>query len=356
MSFSVFTKYFYFTLFLLIALLSIDARAEPDVLVSEPVNLDINVNNEEADYYDNEAPENPPEETPKEKETERSFFSFIDKSQKFISSGVEALARNMDQFFSDDKDFYSSNGSSLRLREDTVFSERGKKDSESNVSFNLRLPKTEKKLKIFFETSAEADPSDVTTQAESTPAALAAKSDYVAGIQGESGERFGWKYKAILGGHFVPRFEPFMKFKFRREDKFDKWSINWQETPYWYTTFGWGFDSYLEFNRKIANGNLFRSATFAGWRKENDFFTLSHVFTMFHALDKKKAMSYYMGVYGLSEPKIHTTNFLLGLTYRQNIHKDYLFIELAPQVKYEKINNFRAEHTLLFRLEMVFNK
>ena len=260
----------------------------------------------------------------------------------------------MDQFFTDDKDFYSSNGSSLRLREDTVFSEGGKIDSVSNVNFNLRLPKTENKLKIFFETSPEPEPYDVTTQAESTPEALAAKSDYVAGIQAESGEIFGWKYKPILGGHLAPRFEPFVKFKFRREDKFEKWSINWQETPYWYTTFGWGFDSYLEFNRKIANGNLFRSATFAGWRKQNDYFTLSHVFTMFHALSSKKALSYYMGAYGLSEPKIHTTNFLVGLTYRQNIHSDYLFMELVPQIKYEKINNFDAEHSLLFRIEMLF--
>ena len=77
---------------------------------------------------------------------------------------------------------------------------------------------------------------------------------------------------------------------------------------------------------------------------------------MFHAIGKNKALSYYAGVYGLSEPQLHATHYLLGLTYRQSIHKDYLFIEIQPQILYQKINGFQPEHTLLFSLEMMFKK
>ena len=101
---------------------------------------------------------------------------------------------------------------------------------------------------------------------------------------------------------------------------------------------------------------MFRSSTFARWRKITENIELGQFLSMFHTLDKKKAISYYAGVYGLSEPTIYTTHYLIGLNYRQNIYKDFLFFEILPKVLYQKTNNFRAEHSLTFRVEMVFKK
>lgn len=297
----------------------------------------------ELDQYDDQA------------ETETHFFSFLDEPQEYITAKMESMARNLDEYFTDNRDYYVSSGSYLKIRQSVVLKERGIIQSPRSVSFKLRLPNTEKRLKIFFETPTEKQPYDISTQTEETPPKTAlSEGEYILGIQGESGEKYGWKYKPTLGVNIDSKLDPFARFRLTRDYQFTKWNINWQETPYWYDSIGWGFDSYFELNKRISDPYLFRSATFAGWVYETDNFDLSHVFSLFHSLSDKKKMSYYAGAYGLSKPNIHTTHFLLGITYRQNIHRNYLFFEVEPQILYQKINRFHPEHSLTFRLEMVF--
>ena len=77
---------------------------------------------------------------------------------------------------------------------------------------------------------------------------------------------------------------------------------------------------------------------------------------MIHTLSKRRAVSYFVGAYGISEPTVHATHYIVGATYRQNIHKDYLFYELSPQLEYKKENDFHSEFSLLFRVEIIFKK
>ena len=285
------------------------------------------------------------------------FFSWLDSLDESVGSSIEYVARNMDDYLSDSTDNYKSSGSYLRVRQNYIIRERGITESPTQISFKLRLPNTEKKLKLFFETSAERNPYDISTSTkEAPPATTVENTNYAVGLQGESGERYGWKYKPTLGANIDSGVDPFLRFRFTKEIKFVKWDINWQETPYWYNSIGWGIDSYFEMNKRISENALFRSATFAGWVYKTDNADLSHVFSVFHKLDDKKNMAYYAGVYGLTQPRISTTEFLVGITYRQELHKHYLFFEVEPQIRYLKTNRFHPEHTLTFRLEMLFKK
>ena len=218
------------------------------------------------------------------------------------------------------------------------------------------MPHTKRKLKFTLESDADERSDEVSAQSENTPIAAVEEKDYFAGIQATLGRKDEWQFKPSIGLRLSSSIEPYIRFRARRKYEFNKWSIRWHETPYWFDSFGWGFDSYLEFNRKVTDDDLFRASTFARWTNEIDKFELSQTFTMYHTLSKRRAVSYFAGVYGESEPTVYATHYLLGLTYRQNIHKDYLFVEVVPQIKYEKINDFHAEHSILFRIEMVFKK
>jgi hypothetical protein len=286
---------------------------------------------------------------------QRRFFSFLDTPHEYITAKIESMARNLDDYFTTSSDFYVTSGSYLKLRLYLVFKERGGIEKSNSVSFKLRLPNTEKKLKIFFESPEEKKSYDSSLETKETPpSTVVNEGNYVLGIQGESGEKYGWKYKPTLGIDIDSKIDPFARFRFTRDYQFVTWNINWQETPYWYNSIGWGFDSYFELNNRISDQYLFRSATFAGWKYEPDNFDLSHVFTLFHSVNDKTKMSYYAGVFGLSKPVVYTTSFLLGINFRRDIHKNYLFFEVEPQIRYQKINRFHPEHSLTFRLEMVF--
>lgn len=291
-----------------------------------------------------------------ELEAEESFFSLFDNPQDYVSSGVEDMARSIDSFFVEDEIFYESSGSYLRLIHSRIFEEGGKQSSLNKVRFKLRLPETQKRLKLFFESSKTDEPYNVTTQTESASKTVGEEDDYVLGIQAESGEGFGWKYKPRIGAHLGSSVEPFVQFKFSREDKLGLWTLSWDEIPYWDDSIGWGFDSSLVFNRKIDERNLFRSSTYAGWKNSTDMFDLRQVFALFHTFSSRRAISFYTGAYGVSEPTTQVTQYLVGSMYRQNIHKDYLFIEIEPQIRYQRINRFQPEHSIAFRFEFVFKK
>lgn len=275
------------------------------------------------------------------------FFSFLDEPQKYFSLTVESLARNLDEFFSADNVFYETSGTQLRLREDAIWTESAGIKIKGDVRLKLQLPHTQKKVRFIFQSDEEQNPYLLDSEQDN---------EYSAEIRGSIGSKDGWKLDPSIGAYLGETIDTYIKFRLNREYNFDKWSIHWDETPYWVASHGWAFDSYLEMNRKINEKDLFRSSTFAGWRKDIDYFELNQIFSMYHRLSDKKAISYFTGFYGISEPKIHTTKYLIGLNYRQNIHKDYLYIELKPEIKYQKINDFRPEYSMIFRLEMLFKK
>lgn len=286
----------------------------------------------------------------------KPFFSFLDSPQKIISSGVESFAKNIDEFFSSDKIFYEASGTYLRVRADTIVSEAGVIGYEGDVKFKLRLPNTKKKLKFTLESDVNERQDDLISQPENTPIAAIEEKDYFAGVQATLGKKEEWQFKPSLGLRLSSNIETYFRFRAKRKYEFDKWSVRWNETPFWFDSLGWGVDSYLELNKVITNDALFRASTFARWTNEAEQFDLSQTFSMYHTLSKRRALSYFAGVYGVSEPTVFATHYLLGLTYRQNIHKDYLFLEIAPQIRYAKDNDFHSEHSLLLRLEMVFKK
>ena len=350
--------FLYLILFLVSALMSISANAEPEMLVPGVSTPDIKKENLEIDLFIDDEKEEFPQDAPLQKklEPEEPFFSFLDKPQEYISSGVEAFARNMDEFFSDDKVFYDTSGTYLRLRADAILSEGGDIGYTGDIKLKLRLPHTKRKLKFLLESDANERPDEISAQPENTPIQAVEEKDYSIGLQATLGDKAGWQFKPSIGLSLSSPIDPYVKFRFKRKYEFTKWSIRWHETPYWFDSFGWGFDSYFELNRKISEDDLFRASTFARWTNEIEQFELSQVFSMFHTLSQRRAISYFAGVYGESEPTVYATHYLLGLTYRQNIHKNYLFYELIPQIKYQKINDFHAEHSLTFRIEMVFKK
>lgn len=350
-----------FTLFFFSAFPPIDTKAEQETsvlgeMVQEiaPDSLEIETSDE--DELDEDITETCPINTPDQIETQNPLVLYLDDAQKSISSRVDSLARNIDEFFTRNGEAYDSTGTYLRLRHNAISREGGIIDYTTDVRFKLRLPNTQKKLKLFFETSSEKDPDNISTHVENTPASEVKDGDSVLGIQFTSGDKYGWKFKPRLGIHFSSIVDPYVKFRFIREKEYVKWDLKWHETLQWYDSIGWGVDSYFELSRKITKDDLFRSSTFARWTNEADQFELSQVFSMFHIFSKKKAITYYAGAYGLSEPEVYVTHYLLGANYRRNVYKDYFFIEIEPQIKYQKINDFHAEHSITFRLEINFKK
>ena len=78
---------------------------------------------------------------------------------------------------------------------------------------------------------------------------------------------------------------------------------------------------------------------------------------LFHRINDKSALSYESSATGITEPQVLTTDYRLGIRYRRNIYRKWLFYEVAPEVTWPKISTTDDRHSIFavtFRLEVFF--
>lgn len=284
------------------------------------------------------------------------FFSFLDAPQKRISSGLEAMARSIDEFFANEKVFYQSSGTNLRYTIDSLFEEGGRITTVGKLDISLHLPRTEQKLKLVL----ESDPVEKQTNLERATTGKArtdeSEQSYYAGVQSQFGKQDKWRFKPSVGLKLHLPLEYYFRMRAFRDVNFSQWTLHLIESAYWYDTTGAGVDSEMTWDHLLDDNLLFRASSLVRNTEEYKRFDLSQVFSISQTLSERRAITYTIGFFGNSEPTIHATDYLLQVRYRQVVHSDYFFMELVPQIQYRIENAFTQEDSLLVRFEWLFQK
>ena len=282
------------------------------------------------------------------------FFAFLDRPQKSVSFGLKEMATAMDEFFAEERVFYDKTGSYVRLTFDTIFEERGEQSYSGDIKVKLRLPRTEEKLKLTFESNPEEQRDAIDRTLEETPGRAAEEKEYYGGIQATLGDERKWRFKPSIGVKFSKPIDIFLRLRIDRSYRTGNWLLRPSQTFYTFKEKGFGSDTVFELDYKIEEDMLFRSTSFIRYKDENDYYEPSQVFSLIQSLSENRGIAYQLGVYGITEPTWQATDYLMQLRYRQNIHSDYLFIEFIPKILYQRETGFEPEHSLTFRLEMIF--
>ena len=58
----------------------------------------------------------------------------------------------------------------------------------------------------------------------------------------------------------------------------------------------------------------------------------------------------------MSSPHTQVTDYVLLVLYRYRIHRNWMFLELSPQLHFPKEYNYRRSPMLSMRLEMLFDE
>lgn len=281
-----------------------------------------------------------------------AFFSFLDVPQQSISSGIERVARSIDEFFANEPVYYPSSGSYVRYSLQTLFEEGGRHTTVGNLDISLHLPRTEKKLRLIVESDPVEKQSNL-ERASNTPTSQNAPG-YYAGLQTELGKQNKWQFKPSIGLKLHFPLDYYVRLRAFRNVNFDKWNLLLTESAYWFHSTGAGFDSQMQWNHLLNKSLLFRADTLVRHTQEYHRFDLSQIFSLIQSLSERRALTYSIGFFGNSDPHLHATDYILQARYRQIIHGDYLFMELVPQIRYRIDYNFTQEDSLLLRFEWLF--
>ena len=275
----------------------------------------------------------------------------FDTNQKKISDKVIEFASWLDSFFAEDWEYEETGKNYIKLNLIQTLREKQKPLYTSSLKTKITLPNTQEKLNLLFE--SEAPETADTGQEESLTAAVE-NQDQVLGLQYIPTQNEVWRVHADTGIRFHDGIDPFARLRIRRRIPFDSWNIRLIETLFWYDSQGAGETSEMDINWPLTNKLLFRSNTYATWKKDTEYFDLGQNFYLFHNISKIRVFSYQAGVTGISEPNTDATNYVLSLRMRQRIHKDWLYFEINPRIDYPEETNYRPDRSLSFRLEIIF--
>lgn len=265
------------------------------------------------------------------------------------AEGVTQLANWLDNFFANDLVYDEKQKSHIKLNLLQISEEGYEPRYEANLQGKLTLPDTEDRLKILLESDPEedAEPVSTVTQAvESTEQSLGLRY-----IQYTS----DWLLAHTdVGIRYRSGFDTFARFRLRGLYTVDDWQFRLAETLFWRDSTGPGETTQLDIERRLGRNYLLRSTSQATWMDETRQFDMGQDFYLIHDINKYRGVIYRAGLTAISEPNSHITAYILSIRLRQQIHSNWLFFEINPQILYPKEEDYHDRHSLTFKLEMVF--
>ena len=286
---------------------------------------------------------------------DESIYSILDKPHEYVSENIEKIITQVDRFFANDALYRYTTDSYVQISGDALIEENGEVGYDVKLRGRVDLPGTKRRFKLIFNTDPTEKQDPLERSVDESPGAAVEESDLFGSIQREREIR-GWKFRPSVGVKIGLPLEPFVKARFTKIYPMQDWAVRGDQNFYWFDDSGFGSDSTVDFDRPVGQEHLFRASSFARWTEESEFFQLSQIFTFFQTLSPNRKMSYQIGAYGQTQPTWFMTDYLLVLRYRQNLHKEWLFFEIRPQVQYSKVNDWDDEVSLLLRLDMLFGR
>jgi hypothetical protein len=134
------------------------------------------------------------------------------------------------------------------------------------------------------------------------------------------------------------------------------WRAKLAETVFWFNTIGAGETTQLDFEHTISEPMLLRATSNATWLNDKQNFDLRQDLSLFHKLDERTALLYQASVTGVSRPQAQVSDYVLLVSYRYRLHKDWMYFDLSPQLHFPRERNFESSPMLMMRLEILFNE
>ena len=282
------------------------------------------------------------------------ILTLVDKTHAGISNRLEATVKYADRFFADENVFEETNKSYTRLPLDIIY------DQDDGLSFKIRvrariiLPNTDKKLKLLLsDTSSEEEPDNISTPADDP----LQDNNFSISLETQLKKTGKWKIRPSLGIKTGIPPDPFLRARLIRYFAITpKWLSRFSATSTYLALAGAEFDTRIQFSRAIRHDFLFRSTTRWKWTEEKDFSEGTQILSLFQHLNEKVNLAYEAGIFSDNGDNWEVTEYRLWHRYRKLVYKNWLFLELIPELRFKQENDYAPSYRFTFRIEPVFGK
>jgi hypothetical protein len=282
----------------------------------------------------------------------------VDAGREMVAAQIDGIAALIDSFFDDDRLEDEDAEGRLRLGT-TYFLEAGEAPSlKADVGFSLSLPNTEQRLRLVVTGAFQRDddgreiierrrrPSGRDDDEESS---IAADLRYVLleDLQQNLDARVGLRVRG-----FVPAGR--VGLRYRRSWNPNDWTVRMTHEAEWETINGFSAESFLDLETQLARDFFFRVTPEIDWEEDDPGYDYGLGFTLTHRLGEQRALQYSLDYSFSSEPSHGLDQILLSARYRQTIFRDWVFGEIAPQIRIADRDGASGTPGVTFRVQAVF--
>ena len=276
----------------------------------------------------------------------------LDRWHAEISRVVVAPANWADRFFADEILDEENRQTRLRTSLGLIYDQEDGLALLSEFKLRLAFPRLQNRLQLLVDEAIEAvdpdDPDDIADAVdESKPGAglrVILSQDEKKSVSTDFGARFGQPvqlYGRVRGRITVP---------------FGQWKSIFSQTIAYYTEDSWTETTEMRWDRPLENNFLFRSLSRVTWEDKSEGIAPSQSFIMYKKLSPRRGYNFALTGKWPEVPHVDSANYSVTLTYRQQIYRPWLFLQIAPGIEFPQADDYDLNGFITVKLEVVFGE
>jgi len=285
----------------------------------------------------------------------------LDQAHENIGSWVDYSARSLDGLIGTEDSLTVDNNSYLRITQESLWQETEGISNDLSVRFKLDLPTSKERLRLLIESDPEESLGTLTEQGSNSQLnEQLSNSNTIIGLDQLTprDKRQRWSYR--LGGGIKLRtpIDPYVRATGERVWSWDETS--WELSSYnrfsWFDSDGYSARSHWDLSRPLDADRRLRSYTRFQWQETEDTLEYSQRFEISRQLDDRSNLRHGLIMVGdsLSDPRIN--DYYLQSWYRRDIHKGRLFMDLIPELHFDRDSDFAPRWAFTLRFEFYLRK
>ncbi len=282
---------------------------------------------------------------------------WLENSRDNWSERVDWMARGIDRFFAGEDTLAFSNKSFVRFRVGGAWVEGKGYVDNTDFKFRLHLPATKRRFHIVIENTLD----DKESLEEKTRPSLSESNGFddssvTAAIEFMRSEAKHWKTRTLLGVKARLPGDMFVKFSAKRRwDLGGSWTMPYRFKAAEYLNDEWEIEQSLAFERPLENELFFSATSSIDWGQ--DAVTVAaQSFSLRKRLSDTKGVNYQLGVIGADVAKPEITSYFVSAHYRELLYKNWLYLNVIPEVNYPRDQGFESVFSLTVRFDVFFQK
>ena len=275
----------------------------------------------------------------------------VDTWYAWMSAAIAEPFDRVDRFFGDEVIVDETRRTRLRTGAGVRYDvEQGAK-MITDFSLRLALPRLEERWQIFMDELVGED--EFSGISDFTRPPVDAEPDV--GLRYFLHRRLDKSVRADAGYRFGSPNQAFGRVRGRVRYPRGHWTLDLTQAFTYFTAEGWRSQSDMSWTLPFAQAYGVRSFSRITWEEISTGFRPEHRVSLYRTLTARRAWRLEGRGVWPEMPSPSDIRYTLEFAYRQLVHRNWLFVEIAPGVEYAEVNEYAANPFIALKFEVVFN-